>query len=94
MLFLKSFKPNKKKIIIFIIVALISYVFLSSIKYRCATCPMEQFKCTDFRFLSPIATCICGCTSLLIVLRNWVIVLIPGFIVYFLISLYEFFREL
>ncbi|MBT7392946.1 hypothetical protein HN827_09035 [archaeon] len=55
---------------------------------------MEQFKCTDFRFLSPIATCICGCTSLLIVLRNWVIVLIPGFIVYFLISLYEFFREL
>ena len=82
--FISAFKPNKKKILITIILILI-WIFLMY-KFQgnpmCEPCPLTVNKnCPDFSYLVPLKICYC-CFTLGDVAVNWFIFVLPGIIYY------------
>jgi hypothetical protein len=89
----KEFKPTKKKIIFSFIITLAWWLLLFFINssLRCP-CIINRAGCIDYDYLSPLqgGGCHCGCTSIQMVIYQYLIAfLFPFIIAYFLMSLIE-----
>jgi hypothetical protein len=92
--FLRSFKPNKRKLIVSGIVLLITILllwFLMRNAYYGGICdPKLKENCADFSFLSLTRPHSCICVSLWEVAMGWAAATIPALVTYFVYSIVEF----
>ena len=88
-------KPNKKKIIISLIITLVWYLtlFYTYSSFKACSCSSGEIInfCIDYEYLSPLkGGCHCGCTSLQTVVYEYLYALIIPFIIaYVIMSLRE-----
>ena len=90
---LHCLKPNKKKIIYSILIALIWFSILLVLDYSTmCSCPMIDGNCADYEYLVPFlrGSCYCSCMSLLSVIIFYFEALIfPFLVTYFIMSVRE-----
>jgi hypothetical protein len=87
-----NLKPNKKKVIISILITLSWYLFLYIITSPICFCMFSKnaYDCVDYYYLSPIKGCHCDCWSIEQVIKNYSIAfVIPFVLIYILLSLIE-----
>ena len=94
-----NFKINKWKIIITMVVIVIWFLILNSVRYSCvcAECiqPLSEINCEKVFTLELIPQgCHCGCscpksTSIGKIFSDLIIILFPGILVYIIWSLFE-----
>jgi len=85
-----NFKPNKKKVVISLVITLFWYFFLYIIMSPICSCIIEKSDCVDYYYLSPIGGCHCSCWPIERIIKNYLIAfVIPFVLIYTLISLIE-----
>ena len=85
-----NFKPNKKKVVISIIITLVWAFFLYISTSVICSCIIRKSDCVDYYYISPIGRCHCDCWPLERVIKNYLIAFVlPFILVYILLSLIE-----
>jgi len=93
--FKEAIMPNKKKVIFSIIIVIIwgilIFIFNSGSGIMCEMCPVFKECNFDLSVLSPFAKsrCYCGCYPVDRLIKDYVIILLPGIIFYAIYSIIQ-----